>query len=785
MKKVIAGMLVMVLLLTVCIDWRENKQTAETKAEAEVEAVVETAEDIVTLSGPKRVSDDSLESGKKVIWDCVYFGSYPQAEVVSKAISKDYNIPDKYLESGDLIIDNELYERLQSGTGWDDNGDITLDGIKYRRMKKMDATGDYYEKCDTNYYWSDYTTYHYFRYEPIKWRVLSTDGSKALLLSDRLLDCQIYHDAKSNTWPSMVSAVWESCTLRSWMNGYGAAKNSEGKDYSSKNFIDTAFNSKEQAVIADTALENADNLTHKTKGGNNTTDKIFCLSETDVHTEAAKAHGFPPSRYLDDTRIAFGTSYARAMGCFMYRYSDSESSVEDGASGWWLRTPGSFNYHAMYVYPYGHVGNELNDDDWTGVRVALNLQLNTLQDMDVSGLYSYAGTVSEVTDYDEAEQEEPEPIEFTVETGEKISSLLSAKIDTSKQSVGTLSSLDYASLMRKGDDGSCYYFRNRGKGKKEKLVFYKDNGKKVCETTVKKSFKKNRYYIQGFAKYGNRFFLVFWSPRTMKTILTSVQITTGKWSKLIKASSDIENVMVYKDCFYCTELYDEDGVTIYNLSGAKKETGKLTKNDAKVQCIVDDKMYYLTETKKTVKVMRCSLNGRNKEKLFQYQYEGESAILHAGLLKIDGNYMYLSSDDADNSIICIPLYGGKIKKITHAGGYFDLTDNNIFFYGNEYIYKTDKKLTEQPKAVTKFYHEAYYSVQGDIYSYPFLCADSHLLVRGYKKKEYKVIGKLLGEYGSWSDYIDITVNYADDFYRMTEDGEMEATIKGSGVKKWS
>lgn len=36
-----------------------------------------------TLNNPRIVADWSMESGKKVTWDCVWFGAYPQSEVTS------------------------------------------------------------------------------------------------------------------------------------------------------------------------------------------------------------------------------------------------------------------------------------------------------------------------------------------------------------------------------------------------------------------------------------------------------------------------------------------------------------------------------------------------------------------------------------------------------------------------------------------------------------------------------------------------------------------------------
>mgnify|MGYP006900169282 CR=1 FL=1 len=37
----------------------------------------------VTLQNPRIVKDDSMEAGQKVTWDCIYFGSYPQREIVA------------------------------------------------------------------------------------------------------------------------------------------------------------------------------------------------------------------------------------------------------------------------------------------------------------------------------------------------------------------------------------------------------------------------------------------------------------------------------------------------------------------------------------------------------------------------------------------------------------------------------------------------------------------------------------------------------------------------------
>ena len=42
----------------------------------------EKAEAATTLKDPRIVEDSSMQAWQKVTWDCVWFGSYPQSEVV-------------------------------------------------------------------------------------------------------------------------------------------------------------------------------------------------------------------------------------------------------------------------------------------------------------------------------------------------------------------------------------------------------------------------------------------------------------------------------------------------------------------------------------------------------------------------------------------------------------------------------------------------------------------------------------------------------------------------------
>ena len=312
-----------------------------------------------TLSSPgiEKEGNQGMVSEQRVTYDCVWFGSYPQTEV----------------KEGD-----SAYASLKAATGWDANNDIVIGGTKYRRMQKGDAT--YATSGSSNYYdWEDGTTYHYFRYEPVKWRVLETDGSTAMLLSDVALDDQMYNTEYKDT-------TWETSTIRSWLNGYGAGDNQESMDYSSRNFIDSAFSKAEQDAIADTNVANDDNINYGTEGGNDTSDKLFLLSEKEACTETAAVHGFASSgSKCDEARRCKSSDYAKAMGVY--------SSTSEGYKGncyWWLRSPGASGDNAIFVSSDGNIyssGINVDINYYNGVRVALNLNLTS------SNLYTYAGTV--------------------------------------------------------------------------------------------------------------------------------------------------------------------------------------------------------------------------------------------------------------------------------------------------------------------------------------------------------------------------------------------------------
>ena len=277
---------------------KREQQIAEQKKEA-------LRKQQYTLHNPKIEDDSSTESGKKVTWDCLWFGSYPQSKITKK--------------------DGDIYTTLKNTDNWDKNGDATIDSIKYHK-----------------------TEAGYFKYEPIKWRVLQSENGEAFLLSDVILDKQLYNENDKYV-------TWEKSSLRAWLN---------------KKFINTAFSDEEKEKINITEIVNQDNPAYGTEGGNNTSDKIFLLSSAEVdEKEDGKKYGF----LNDETRKCKANSFSEMEIAF-----------------WWLRSPGYNSSSATEVFGYGRINRDGNNvyDNIAGVRPALHLNLSS------SNLFSYAGTVS-------------------------------------------------------------------------------------------------------------------------------------------------------------------------------------------------------------------------------------------------------------------------------------------------------------------------------------------------------------------------------------------------------
>ena len=283
--------------------------------------------------------DATLSTGQVTLWSCISFGSYPQTEIVSA----DFTAVDEYaVQLGDVLADPDLYEKLVSAN-WNEN-QTEIDGACYLRMGSEDAVSSNADSVQ-HYRWDESIEWHYFRFDPIRWRVIGLEDGSACLMADRLMDCQPY-----NTEDGPVT--WENSTVRSWLNGYSAEENSAGIDYQGKGFLDMAFSAEQQEALLWTHVENRPNALYGTDCGNDTEDRVFLLSNDEVFgSEDAARNGFYASNGYDDPSKRFrSTMYAKCRGSWW-------SSVNGymGNSFWFMRTNGYTQESVTYICDFGYI----------------------------------------------------------------------------------------------------------------------------------------------------------------------------------------------------------------------------------------------------------------------------------------------------------------------------------------------------------------------------------------------------------------------------------------------
>lgn len=186
---------------------------------------------------------------------------------------------------------------------------------------------------------------------PIEWMILDHNGQRALVVSEYGLDAQPYNITGD-------AATWETCTLRTWLNG---------------TFYNKAFSSAEQTAILTTNVDNSKKQCYggwDTSGGNDTQDKVFLLSYAEVN----KYFGVTYDNSNNMKSRVAPTAYAIAQGA----YIDSDDKADDDNDiGWWLRSPGTYQECAAHVNADGFHFNYNVANDSGSVRPALWVNLES------------------------------------------------------------------------------------------------------------------------------------------------------------------------------------------------------------------------------------------------------------------------------------------------------------------------------------------------------------------------------------------------------------------------
>ena len=285
--------------------------------------------------------------------DVIEFGSYPQSEVtdatLKAALTAKAGSTDGWT-SYNYYINSKQSDYMKYT-------DVEYDGAKYRgvyftqyRPYWTDSSSSTYNSYQDDNGYSASTIY-WFKYEPMKWQVLSYDSTtgEAVVLSKSIIDSQQYYYGCENIRTIDGATVYpnnyEHSDIRTWLND---------------TFYNTAFGTSEKNAIVATTLDNSAN--NQNYDSNSTTDNVWLLSYSEAQNTA---YGF----ISNTTRQATGTAYALCQG--------TSKNSSNGCSYWCLRSASVHHYYFVcYVGDGGSVSEFCNVNGTSySVRPALTLNL--------------------------------------------------------------------------------------------------------------------------------------------------------------------------------------------------------------------------------------------------------------------------------------------------------------------------------------------------------------------------------------------------------------------------
>ena len=296
----------------------------------------------------------------------LYFGSYPQSRVTDDAL----------LEGLSSLIGGLPSE--QSASGWNDYGyyslshwqsygwykDVQSGGEKYRAIyftanrplstDRLACEGQSFQ--DDNGYLIN--TIYWFKFEPLKWRILKETEDEMVLFSSVIIDShEFYTHYQQNRVNEQSSIIYpnnyEYSTVRSWLNN---------------EFYNLAFNEEEKSFILQATVKNGASTTGASTNPyacKDTLDKLFLLSYEEVNN----------SEYVFKnpiTKRLVLTDYALSQG-------GASREINGAICGYWLlRSPYEGAASGMKAYdPYCELdaGSFVNSSG-LGIAPALKIKLN-------------------------------------------------------------------------------------------------------------------------------------------------------------------------------------------------------------------------------------------------------------------------------------------------------------------------------------------------------------------------------------------------------------------------
>ena len=272
------------------------------------------------------VKGSAMDLSSHKVGDIIEFGSYPQSKVTdSTLISKLNNVPKTWISYGYYSGTGDDFDGKMKSSDYMQYADIDYNENKYRAVTfskyRPTCTGD---NSSSGYSYQDDNGYrtgniYYFKYEPLKWRVL--EPNEGYVMCNSIIDSQAYQnfifesgdEGYNSKECTNYASDWKTSSLRQWLNN---------------EFYNTAFTYVEKTQIGISYLKNKGESSNE-YDGEDTYDKIYILPASEVYNSA---YGLYSYNWVEHSNVPNGARITNTK--WKYTLRSYTSSSNSALSGW-------------------------------------------------------------------------------------------------------------------------------------------------------------------------------------------------------------------------------------------------------------------------------------------------------------------------------------------------------------------------------------------------------------------------------------------------------------------
>lgn len=297
-------------------------------------------------------TDGTLGSGSGKY---IYFGEWPQTKVDENEVSglNFEKVTDEY--KGNVVFESNMHTASREAT----SGEVTA---RYAKVDEKDKDGSV-------------TGSTYYKFEPIRWRIMGDkkDG-KLTLIADSVIDYKQYNNVHKNTEEETAgNVILEDSSLMAWLSGFsddgsmslrpGILGGKESSDHYAE-FYNLAFGKDEKSLLKSATISNW-----------RKNDKVKKTTVTTAHVR------IPTEAELAEAKYGFATPISRGFGFSAYAAAQKLAAGDNSNIAFVQSDKDDFNKNMVssLVVTSGEVKSEETDAlAFGGVLPVITLDANKI-----------------------------------------------------------------------------------------------------------------------------------------------------------------------------------------------------------------------------------------------------------------------------------------------------------------------------------------------------------------------------------------------------------------------